>query len=387
MLSVYEKPPAIILLAEAGGGVARHVIDLYFSLKAKGWFVTLVVSPVRMEEMYREETLSIPGEDLHYVKMARGASIRDIEAVRKLKDLLKGRQSRVVLHAHSTKAGIFGAILRDAVDCTVFTPHAYRSIDPNLSRTRRAAIRSVERLFSRTYDRVIAVSREELRYAEKLGLNKERLRHIPNGLCLERYVTARQRSRRELRTVGFVGRLVAQKNPLLFIRTFARLRERFGQLEAIVAGDGPLRSMLQVEASRLGLADRIKWLGTHPAVDAFKDFDVMIHTSTYEAMPYSLIEAAASHLPIVATRNHGSLEVLGDLIPERVARTQDPNELAAIVVDLFSSEAALDHHIAALDLIARRFALQNMVCAIETEYCDLLELKDEVGSRSPLVYG
>lgn len=387
MSLTHDNQPAVILLAEAGGGVARHVIDLYSSLKARGWPVILVVSPIRMETMYREATLSIPRDDLHYVHMARNPSLSDVGVLRKLKSILKQRRSRVVLHAHSTKAGMLGAVLRDAVDCMVFTPHAYRSIDPDLAPTRRAAIRYVERLFSRTYDRIIAVSREELSYAEKLGLDRERLRHIPNGICLEQYVVARQRPRRQLRTVGFISRLVAQKNPLLFIRTFARLAETFEHLEAIVAGDGPLRSMLEREVNRLGLAARVKWLGTYPAVDAFKHCDVMIHTSTYEAMPYSLIEAAASRLPIVATSNHGSLEVLGDFIPERIARTQDPNELAALVSDLFLTEAALDRHIAALDLIARRYALQNMICAIETEYSNLLEFKDALGSRSPLVYG
>jgi glycosyltransferase involved in cell wall biosynthesis len=384
MLPISNELATIVLLAEAGGGVARHVIDLYSGLRARGWPVTLIVSPIRMESMYREEARAIPHSDLRYLEMPRNPTVRDLKVIWQLRTMIRGHRSRVILHAHSTKAGMFGAALRGAVESTIFTPHAYRSIDPSLSPVRRAAIRAVEKIYSRTYDRVIAVSREEMAYAKTLKIEDARLRYIPNGLSVEKYLDARLRKRRELRVVVFVGRLVAQKDPLLFITTFARLKTKHRTLKAVIAGDGPLRSMLHDEARKLGVAHDIKWLGTYPAVEAFKQFDVMIHTSAYEGLPYSLIEAAAARLPIVATKNHGSSEVLEGVDPERLASTTDPAELAHLVTELFASDAAFDKHIACLDLIAEKYGIHHMIRSVEIEYAELLARKELV--RSPVPY-
>jgi Glycosyl transferase 4-like domain len=64
----------------------------------------------------------------------------------------------------------------------LFTPHASRSSDPTLERTKANAIRLVERSIVTRCDPVIAVSQAESDYAVEMGIRRDRVRCIPNGI-------------------------------------------------------------------------------------------------------------------------------------------------------------------------------------------------------------
>jgi phosphatidyl-myo-inositol dimannoside synthase len=103
----------------------------------------------------------------------------------------------------------------------------------------------------------------------------------------------------------------------------------------IVAGDGPLRGTLEATTRRLGLADRVTFLGMlagPAAVRArMRGADLFVLPSRTEGMPRVLLEAMAVGLPCVATPVGGVPELLPSSFLVAVDR---PDRLAARIDDL-----------------------------------------------------
>jgi glycosyltransferase involved in cell wall biosynthesis len=97
-----------------------------------------------------------------------------------------------------------------------------------------------------------------------------------------------------------VGRLRAEKRIDLLLEALARLRSP--EVELVLCGDGPQRGELERQAARLGLADRVRFVGFDPNPFAWmRRADLFVLTSDHEGSPNALIEAQGLGLPALAT--------------------------------------------------------------------------------------
>ena len=107
------------------------------------------------------------------------------------------------------------------------------------------------------------------------------------------------------RVVLSVGRLDAEKNPLLLADVIARLRAHDPRWRLVVAGDGPLRGALEQRLRMLGVQRSVRLLGevvNGPELwSLYRASTVFLHVSLTEGLPQVLFEAQAAGLPIVAT--------------------------------------------------------------------------------------
>jgi glycosyltransferase involved in cell wall biosynthesis len=119
----------------------------------------------------------------------------------------------------------------------------------------------------------------------------------------------------ELRVLS-VGRLDAEKNPLLLADVLARLVVGGGSWRLVVCGEGPLRGALEARLAELGVADRAQLLGYVPADrglrEVYRSSHALLHVSWTEGVPGVLIEAFANRLPVVATAVGGVAGAVGD---------------------------------------------------------------------------
>jgi len=106
-------------------------------------------------------------------------------------------------------------------------------------------------------------------------------------------------------TVLSVGRLDAEKNPLLLADVLLRLREHDPRWRLVVCGDGPLRGALERRLDALGIrawADLRGHVAAGEALRAvYRASHFFLHISWTEGMPQVLLEALAARLPMVAT--------------------------------------------------------------------------------------
>jgi glycosyltransferase involved in cell wall biosynthesis len=119
----------------------------------------------------------------------------------------------------------------------------------------------------------------------------------------------------ELRVLS-VGRLEAEKNPLLLPEILARLRRRYEGWRMTVVGSGPLTSAVQNSAEKLGVSAAFELKGYVPfgpgLWEIYRASHAFLHVSLTEGLPQVLLEAEAAGLPIVATDVGGVRSALRD---------------------------------------------------------------------------
>jgi glycosyltransferase involved in cell wall biosynthesis len=118
--------------------------------------------------------------------------------------------------------------------------------------------------------------------------------------------------------IAFIGRLVQRKGLDNLLLALAMLRGARWHLT--VVGDGPERERLEVLASELRLASRIRWLGGLPAEQIetlWPDLDVLVQPSRSlpewrESNGHALIDAMAHEVAVVGTNSGVIPELIGD---------------------------------------------------------------------------
>jgi glycosyltransferase involved in cell wall biosynthesis len=102
-----------------------------------------------------------------------------------------------------------------------------------------------------------------------------------------------------------VGRLDAEKNPLLLADALALLRRRDPRWRLRVCGEGDLLGALSDRLSELGVGGHAELLGYVPLGDElfelYRSSHALLHVSWTEGFPQVLVEAFAAALPVVAT--------------------------------------------------------------------------------------
>jgi glycosyltransferase involved in cell wall biosynthesis len=127
-------------------------------------------------------------------------------------------------------------------------------------------------------------------------------------------------------TVGYVGRLVADKGVDLLVRAFASAC-RGPDARLVLAGEGPARPDLAALATRLGIDSRVEltgWVASDEIPALMRRFDVLVLPSRTtrrwkEQFGRVLVEAMACGIAVVGTDSGEIPHVLGDagiLVPE-----------------------------------------------------------------------
>lgn len=112
-----------------------------------------------------------------------------------------------------------------------------------------------------------------------------------------------------------VGRLEAEKNPLLLADVLSLLNAEEDRWHLAVCGEGELAGELEARLARSGQAGRAELLGYVPFGEKlsklYRDSHAFLHTSWTEGLPQVLPEAFAAGLPVVATDVGGIGEAVG----------------------------------------------------------------------------
>ena len=189
--------------------------------------------------------------------------------------------------------------------------------------------------------RILVPSRTLERVAtETWGFDPRRVRWIPNGIDCQQLdasaaAVAGARPPGEKPVVGTIATLRPEKNLGGLLKAFLRVADQADGL--VIAGDGPERAALQAEAGRLGLADRVSFIGHVDPAALFGRIDVFALSSDTEQMPYSVIEAMACGLPVAATDVGDLRAMLGTDNARYLVPPGHPDRLAAAIGDLLAS--------------------------------------------------
>jgi glycosyltransferase involved in cell wall biosynthesis len=168
------------------------------------------------------------------------------------------------------------------------------------------------------------LSPAELSSADLSSAKQQRVSLVYHGLDLTRFPPPPERPARDGSqgddplVIVSVGRLVAKKG-------YGDLLAALAQLPAGLAwrvvhiGSGELKDQLRREAEKLGIADKISWLGGQPqdrVIAELRAADLFVLACTQgdkgdrDGLPNVILEAATQALPIISTRFAGVPEFI-----------------------------------------------------------------------------
>lgn len=277
-----------------------------------------------------------------------------------------------IFHAHLTWP--FSAKWALAAACAarlcavVGTAQLYVDVPMGLSR--RLQVRAL----GRRVDRIIAVSEDTRRRFGGLGWPLERIAVVHNSVDLSRFAAALDPAVRRSLDDGSgrpIALVPARLHPQKGHRHLLEAAVGLPGVRFVCVGDGELREALVRDAERLGVSDRVAFLGFREDMPALlRSCDLVVLPSLYEGLPLSLIEAMAAGRMVVATDIGGTRELVthgetGILVPPG-----DPGALReAITAALGGGAPAAGLAAAGRDRAVTRFASGAMVDAV----CDVYE--------------
>lgn len=184
-------------------------------------------------------------------------------------------------------------------------------------------------------------------YAQTIGIRREKIEVIYNGVDLERFGHFDQSDARNALglaesdfVVGFVGRLDPVKDIQGIVRIFARVRETLRhdsrRVLLLIVGDGTELAGAELLASDLGVRDRVVFAGLRSDVPrCLAAMDVYLQPSYYEGHSIAMLEAMAAGLPIVSTLVGGTSELVCDGRTGFLHSSGAYDPIATSIVDLY----------------------------------------------------
>ena len=220
----------------------------------------------------------------------------------------------------------------------IATFHA-RLPDTLMSKTIEAVITPYTKPLLKRLDALTAVSSAAADYVQNLTTKPVVI--IPNGINLEKYKKTKRTAHGK--TILFIGRLEKRKGLRCLLSAYAIVQEAMPDVRLVLAGEGPDRSKLEMQAEQLNLKNvEFKGFVDEPTkMELLSEADVFCSPALYgESFGIVLLEAMAMDLPTVAGDNPGYAAVMQD---RGKLSLVDPKNAAAFArrLELFLEDAEL----------------------------------------------
>jgi glycosyltransferase involved in cell wall biosynthesis len=259
----------------------------------------------------------------------------DAAALNRLLEIFR-RERPVLVHTHSSKAGILGraAAWRARVPVIVHTNHGL-PFYPEQPLPVRAFYWTLEKLATTVTDHVVCVGEEMRRKFLRARLGPPRiLSVIVSGIETETFLEAKgARSRlgipEDAIVVGVVSRMASHKGHRFLVEAAP------AGVHLLFVGDGEERSALEKQVATRGLKATFTGHVAPTAVpELISSMDVLVHPSLWEGLPRAAVQALLVGRPVVAFDCDGAREVVIDGVTGRLVPPKSVEGLRAAIEDI-----------------------------------------------------
>ena len=216
--------------------------------------------------------------------------------------------------------------------------------------------------------RVIAVSNIEVEQYIKMGVERDRISLIPNGINISEFENAdkvkgnfrRAYKLSDKKILLFIGRLNAIKGIDFLLNTFAILTKDIKDTILVIAGpDDGYKSEIESRINLLKINDKvllIDGLYGEDKISAMKDADMFIYPSRHEIFGIAPLEALICGTPVIVTENCGCADFLREANGGIVVKYQDISGLLDSIQNILDKkEEAKKLASNGMELVQRQF--------------------------------
>lgn len=275
-----------------------------------------------------------------------------------------------LVHANSPTTALAAAIARQNEAIPVIA--SAHGVWNNLTRPAVAA------LFSLGADRVVGCSQAITAELLRAGLPRKKAGTIHNGIPLraEPAPERREALRREFSVpeggtvILTAARLANQKGIIHLLSAMPMILSECPSARLWLAGDGPLRGMLEAKTHELHIQHAVRFLGNRGDVpELLRAADLFCLPSLSEGLPLSIAEAMAASLPVVATTVGGVPEIVRNGLTGWLVPPCQPSLLANRLLSLLKDPSGRQRMGEAGHIrFSQGFTLERMVSKFERLY-------------------
>ena len=283
-------------------GVYTYIKDICGFFENNLMYETYVIYSGKREDTNREKFKNDFSEQVNLIEIEMEREIspfKDFKSLRLISKKIKQIQPNII-HLHSTKAGVIGRIASKFCPKAkvYYTPNGYSFIRQDISNLKQFIFKTIEISINKIFGgTTIACGDTEYELAKKIG----NALLVRNGIDVNSLKPLIKSSNNSVFTIGTVGRMSNQKNP----RFFNSIAEKFPDIKFIWIGDGELKSELRSKNIEI-----TGWIKHEEVLNLVTSLDIYVQTSSWEGLPFTIIEAMALQKPIVATNVIGNKDAV-----------------------------------------------------------------------------
>jgi glycosyltransferase involved in cell wall biosynthesis len=169
----------------------------------------------------------------------------------------------------------------------------------------------------RNSDHVICLNSEDTAYLQKIGLDKNKITQVNNGVDLEFLLAGRNLAQERLSRSGilFLGSWVLRKGILDLVPAISRIIQLHPSLKFTIAGcsfdvNTVLADFPKDICSQIQVIPKIS--SNEELIDIYRQHSIFVLPSYFEGQPLVMLEAAAMGLAIVTTNICGMADFIED---------------------------------------------------------------------------
>ncbi|MFZ5559397.1 MAG: glycosyltransferase family 4 protein [Patescibacteria group bacterium] len=223
-------------------------------------------------------------------------------------------------------------------------------------------------------DIIITNAETDTEQAERLGIKpKENIITIYNGISIEKLdFLSRDEAKIFLGipldfVIGIIANLYPTKGLEYLIQAANILKIQDTKYKILIIGEGQERKKLENLIKKYNLEDVIILAGAIPdAYKYLKAFDIFVLPSVKEGFPWTILEAMAAEVPVIATEVGAIPEIIENNKNGILIEPKNPNDLAESIKRLINDKN-LREKLAkeARKTVEEKFRLDRMVSEIE----------------------
>ena len=373
-----KKSILYIITKSVWGGAAKYVYDLSSNLS--GGFDVMVAAGGKGRFAKK-----IIGQKIPYYRITNFQRtinpLRDFFAFFEILGLLFQLKPDVI-HVNSSKAGgVVGLagwiyrILTNRQIKLIFTAHGW-AFSEDRPQWQIKLIKLSSQLTALFYNKIICVSDFDRQNAIKNKISSaDKLTTIHNGIDLKTIsFIPRQKAQQKILgnkslpadrlVIGTIAEWTKNKGLIYLLKAVEQIKDKKFDLILIGSGENPDKEKmykLTEKHKNIHLIEFIPEALNH-IVDYLKAFDVFVLPSIKEGLPYTIIEAMAAELPIIATNVGGVPEMITDQENGLLVQPKDSQQLAEKIRYLLNNpEIAKAFAKKAREKAEREFNLEKMI--------------------------
>jgi len=254
----------------------------------------------------------------HHIDIQRSPfCLTNIKAFNQLKQLMKSEKFDAV-HCHSPVGGVLARLAAKVVGISpiIYTAHGFHFYK-GAPLMNWLLYYPVERFLARFTDILITINKEDYQRAQQFKAGK--VVYIPGiGVDTNKFNVIRLDKNIKREELGIkngtivllsIGEMIKRKNHETAIRALAKLKKE--NVVYLICGRGKLENYLKELAEKLGVGDKVKFLGFRNDIpEICKASDIFIFPSYQEGLPVAVMEAMAAGLPVICSNIRGNKDLI-----------------------------------------------------------------------------